>query len=235
MVLPADRSSSVWRHRDFRLLWLGETTSTVGTNISRVALPLVAVVTVHASIVQVSALTAAIWLPWLVVGLPAGAWVDRLPRRPVMLVCDLASLVLLLSVPLVACVGVVTFGHLLAVALLTGTASVFFTTAYSVYVPAIVTSEQVRDANAKLQGSEALAQVAGPGLAGLLAQVAGAVSGLVADALSFLASAVCLLRISRQEDVAPSARTTGLHREISTGCAWSLPIPTSACSRSLGR
>jgi len=92
--------ASLWRQRDFRLLWLGETTNTVGTNISRVALPLVAVVTVQASTVQVGALTAATWLPWLVVGLPAGAWVDRLPRRLVMLVCDVASLLALLSVPL---------------------------------------------------------------------------------------------------------------------------------------
>jgi len=81
-----DPRASLWRQRDFRLLWIGETTSTVGTNISRVALPLVAVVTVQASTVQVGALTAATWLPWLVVGLPAGAWVDRLPRRLVMLV-----------------------------------------------------------------------------------------------------------------------------------------------------
>ncbi len=209
-----DPRASLWCQRDFRLLWLGETTSTVGTNISRVALPLVAVVTVHASTVQVGALTAA---TWLVVGLPAGAWVDRLPRRLVMLVCDVASLLALLSVPLTAWIGVLTYRHLLAVALLTGTASVFFTTAYSVYVPSIVTPGRVREANAKLQGSEAVAQVAGPGLAGLLAQVAGAVTGLVADALSFLVSAVCLLSIGHQEKAAAIMGTTRLRQEIATG------------------
>ena len=209
--------ASLWRQRDFRLLWLGETTSTVGTNISRLALPLVAVVTVQASTVQVGALTAATWLPWLVVGLPAGAWIDRLPRRLVMLVCDVASLLALLSVPLTAWIGVLTYRHLLAVALLTGTASVLFTTAYSVYVPSIVTPSQVTEANAKLQGSEAVAQVAGPALAGLLAQVAGAVTGLVADALSFLVSAVCLLSIGHQEKAATTARTTRLRQEIATG------------------
>jgi len=217
VATPPVRPRSLWCDRDFRLLWLGETTSTVGANISRVALPLVAVVTVHASTLQVSALTAAAWLPWLVVGLPTGAWVDRLPRRPVMLLCDVASLILLLSVPLAAWFGVLTYGQLLAVAVLTGASSVFFTTAYSVYVPGLVTGEQVREANAKLQGSEAVAQVAGPGLAGLLAQLAGAVSGLVADALSFLVSAVCLLRIQRAEDVQPTARGTGLHQEIAAG------------------
>jgi len=216
-VAPVEPRASLWRQRDFRLLWLGETTSTVGTNISRVALPLVAVVTVQASTVQVGALTAATWLPWLVVGLPAGAWIDRLPRRLVMLVCDVASLLALLSVPLTAWIGVLTYRHLLAVALLTGTASVFFTTAYSVYVPSTVTPGQVSEANAKLQGSEAVAQVAGPGLAGLLAQVAGAVTGLVADALSFLVSAVCLLSIGHQEKTATIARTTRLRQEIATG------------------
>lgn len=201
----------------FGLLWLGETTSTVGSNISRVALPLVAVVTVHASTVQVSALTAAAWLPWLVVGLPSGAWVDRLPRRRVMLVCDIASLLLLLSVPVAAWADALTFGHLLAVALFTGTAGVFFTTAYSVYVPSIVAPELVPEANAKLQGSEAVAQVAGPGLAGLVAQLVGAVAGLVVDALSFLVSAVCLLCIARREQAPAIARTSRLRHEIATG------------------
>jgi len=216
-VAPVEPRASLWRQREFRLLWLGETTSTVGTNISRLALPLVAVVTVQASTVQVGALTAATWLPWLVVGLPAGAWVDRLPRRLVMLICDVASLLALLSVPLTAWIGVLTYGHLMAVALLTGTANVFFTTAYSVYVPSIVTPGQVSEANAKLQGSEAVAQVAGPGLAGLLAQVAGAVTGVVADALSFLVSAVCLLSIGHQEKAETIACTTRLRQEIATG------------------
>ncbi len=215
--LPAAERGGLWRNRDFRLLWLGESTSTVGTNISRVALPLVAVVTVHASTMQVSALTAAAWLPWLVVGLPAGAWVDRLPRRQVMFVCDVACLLLLLSVPVAAWSGALTFGHLLAVALLTGTAGVFLTTAYSVYVPSIVAPELLPEANAKLQGSEAVAQVAGPGLAGLLAQLLGAVAGLVVDALSFLVSAVCLLRIARQEETPAIARTRRLRQEIAMG------------------
>ncbi len=76
---------------DFRLLWIGETTSAFGTHVSRLALPLVAVVTLDASALQVSLLTALTWAPWLLIGLPAGAWVDRLPRRPTMLVCDAAS------------------------------------------------------------------------------------------------------------------------------------------------
>jgi MFS family permease len=212
------RRGGLLREHDFRLLWIGETTSALGTTISHLALPLVAVVTLQVSTFQVSVLTAASWVPWLVVGLPAGAWVDRLPRRPVMLVCNAASFTLLLSVPIAAWMGMLTFGHLLAVALLTGVASVFFSTAYQVYLPSTVTAEHLMEANAKLQGSESAAQVAGPSLAGLLAQVAGAVTGLAADALSFAVSSICLLRIrAREEPAATTRRPSTLLEEIGDG------------------
>ena len=212
------RRGGLLREHDFRLLWIGETTSALGTTVSHLALPLVAVVTLQVSTFQVSVLTAASWVPWLVVGLPAGAWVDRLPRRPVMLVCNAASFTLLLSVPIAAWMGMLTFGHLLAVALLTGVASVFFSTAYQVYLPSTVTAEHLMEANAKLQGSESAAQVAGPSLAGLLAQVAGAVTGLAADALSFAVSSICLLRIrAREEPAATTRRPSTLLEEIGDG------------------
>jgi MFS family permease len=212
------RRGGLLGERNFRLLWFGETTSTVGTTISRVALPLVAVVTLQASTFQVSLLTAAGWLPWLLIGLPAGAWVDRLPRRPLMLVCDTVSLLLLVSVPVAVWAGVLTLGQLLGVALLTGAAAVFFQTAYQVYLPDIVDHERLGEANAKLAGSESAAQVAGPGLAGLIAQAAGAATGLIADALSFLVSAVCLVRIRTDEKPVPTAeRSTTLRREIADG------------------
>ncbi len=212
------RRGGVLRHRDFRLLWTGETTSAVGTSISGVAVPLVAVVTLHASALQVSALTAAAWLPWLAIGLPAGAWVDRLPRRPLMQVCNIASLLLLLSIPAAAWSGTLTIGHLLVVALLTGVASVFFQTAYQVYLPGVIGDDHLTEANAALQGSESVAQVAGPSLAGLLAQLAGAVSGLIADALSFLVSTVYLARIHAQDTPTRSdRRPTPLRSQIADG------------------
>jgi MFS family permease len=200
------RPGGLLREHDFRFLWIGETTSALGTTISHLALPLVAVVTLGVSTFQVSVLTAASWVPWLVVGLPAGAWVDRVRRRPLMLVCNAVSFTVLLSVPIAAWVGILTFGHLLAVALLTGVASVFFSTAYQVYLPSVVAPEHLMEANAKLQGSESAAQVAGPSLAGLLAQVAGAVTGLAADALSFAVSSVCLLRIRTREEATVTTR-----------------------------
>jgi MFS family permease len=201
---PGGGEASAWR-RDFRLLWLGETTSRLGSSVSTIALPLVAVASLHAGTFAVAVLAAAAWLPWLLVGLPAGAWVDRLPRRPVLIGCDVVSLAAFGSVPVAAWAGALTLGHLLGVALVAGTASVFFQTAWQVYLAALVPAEQLPAANARLQGTESAAQVAGPGLGGLIAQLAGAVAGLLADAISFLASAVCLLAI-RTREAAPIRR-----------------------------
>jgi MFS family permease len=197
---------TIFIRRDFALFWTGETTSALGSSVSKLALPLVALGPLHASAFQVSLLTAAGWLPWLLVGLPAGAWVDRLPRRPLMQLCNLASVLLLLSVPIAHRLGVLGIGQLLAVALLCGVAGVFFQTAYQVYLPAVVGDGDLTQANAALQGSESVAQVAGPGLAGLIAQLSGAVAGLVVDAASFLVSSGCLLFV-RAADQPPISNT----------------------------
>jgi Arabinose efflux permease len=214
------------RHRDFRLLWLGETTNRVGINITTVSMPLVAVVTLNASTLSVSVLAAAPWLPWLLIGLPAGAWVDRMRRRPLMLVCNLGSLVLLASVPVAAWFGMLTMTHLLVVALLNGLAAVFFGISYKVYVPSIVHRDQLQDANAKLQGSESVAQVAGLGGGGLLAQGFGAVSGLLANAGTFLVSALCLLGIrSREPRPERPPERTPLRQDIREGLQYTVRDP----------
>lgn len=212
------RPAGILRQRDFRLFWLGQSTSRFGSAITTVALPLVAVWPLDASTLQIALLQAATWLPWLIIGLPAGVWVDRLPRRRLMVVCNLVSLVLLASVPMAAWLHALTIGHLLAVALLCGMTSVFFETAYQVYLPSLVSAEHLADGNAKLYGSEAAAQVAGPGAGGLIAQMLGATFGLVADSASFLVSLTCLLTIRHRESlrtVATVRRT--LPREVAEG------------------
>jgi MFS family permease len=212
------RPGGLFWHRDFRLLWTGQTTSKLGSSVTSVALPLVAVATLDASTFQVSLLSAAAWLPWLLIGLPAGAWVDRLPRRPVMLACDLASLLLFLSIPVAAWLDRLTLGQLLAVALGGGTASVFFQTAYQVYLPSLLDREEVGEGNAKMQATEAAAQVGGPGLAGLITQLASAANALLADAASFLVSAFCLLAIRTPQCRLTRARHGGtLRQEITDG------------------
>lgn len=209
------------RNRDFRLLWIGETTSRLGSNVTTVALPLVAVVTLHAGTFAVGALSAAVWLPWLVIGLPAGAWVDRLPRRPVMLVCDAVSAVLFVSVPVAAWLGVLSLAQLLVVAVLTGAAGVFFFTAYRVYLPSLVDQDELAGAIGKTGSSESAAQLVGRALGGVLAQWFGAVLSLLADPVTFLVSAVCLVSIRSKETAVPQ-RIPGhsLRRDIGEGLRW---------------
>jgi MFS family permease len=185
----------VFAQRDFRLLWTGETVSGLGNSITAVALPLIAVVVLHAGTTAVGLISAAVWLPWLLIGLPAGAWVDRLRNRPLMIACDLLAAAAFASVPVAAWLGLLTLKYLVTVALLSGVAATCFSPAYHAYIRTVLDGRDLLEGNAKLQGSEAATQVAGPGAAGLLAQAFGAVSGLVADAVTFVISALCLARI----------------------------------------
>jgi MFS family permease len=212
-LVPAgsgNRWGGLLRRRDFRQLWVGETTSSLGNFITSLALPLVAVTTLRSSAFAVGALYACAWLPWLVLGLPAGALVDRVPCRRVMLASDVTSAAVLASVPVAAWYGVLSLVQLLAVAVVTGSGAVFFNTAYGVYLRTLVPTDDLVEANAKLQGSRSVAQVAAPGAAGLLAQVFGAVTGLVADALTFVVSALCLLSVRTKEPRTATGQATHL-------------------------
>ncbi|GIF64353.1 MFS transporter [Asanoa ishikariensis] len=202
--------------RDFRLFWLGQATSKLGSSVSSVALPLVAVATLDAGTLQVALLAAFTWLPWLLIGLPAGAWVDRLPRRPLMIGCDLLCLVVFLSVPLAWWLGTLTLTHLFIAALVSGTAGVFFQTADQVFLPTLLSPGDLPGGNTRLQSTEQAAHVAGPGVAGLLTQLAGAVAGLLVDAVSFLVSAICLWRIRVPERLHRGPRRS-LKAEVAEG------------------
>lgn len=197
------------RHGDFRLLWCGETAGKFGAAVTNVAMPLVAVSTLHASTFAVGLLGACGWLPWLLIGLPVGAWVDRLRRRPLMLGAAGLSLVLFAAVPLLARYGGLSLGLLLAVALLAGTSAVVFQTAYSAYLPTLLAPADRAEGNAKLHGSASAAQIAGQGTGGLLAQLAGAVNALSVNAATFLIALLCLRGI-RHREPRPEARERGL-------------------------
>ncbi len=188
------------RQRGFRLFWTGESISEVGNSVALVALPLVALDTLHTSTFIVALLTATIWLPWVVIGIPAGAWVDRLSPRLVMLTCDVVSMAAYASVPVAAWLGVLTVAQLIAVTLIAGSATVFFNSAYQVLIPGVVDEPDLAEANAKLLGSREVAQIGGPGLGGLLAQAAGPVTGLLADAASFAVSFCCLTAMHPPRD-----------------------------------
>jgi predicted MFS family arabinose efflux permease len=215
---PTRRRGGLLHHHDFRLLWFGETISKAGSAVTTVALPLVAVVTLAASPFEVGLLEAAAWLPWLLFSLPAGAWVDGWPRRPVMQVTNLVSLALLASVPVAAWLGILGMAQLIVVAFVTGIARVFFRPAFQAYLPSIVAPADLREGNAKLHGSYSVAEVAGPGLAGLLAQAFGAVNALLVDAASFLVSTFCLSRIHADERHSGDRRDNkGMFQRIGQG------------------
>lgn len=181
--------------RGFRLFWIGETTSEFGTRMANVAVPLLAVVELHAGTFTVALLTAVEFLPWLVAGLPAGALLDRVSRRGVMITGDVIAALLFTSIPVAAWTGTLTIGQVLGVMLLAGSVTVFFQTAYQAYLPDMLPADDLAEGNALLGASSNVAVLGGPGLGGYAVQVVGAASSLLFNALSFLVSAMCLARI----------------------------------------
>ncbi|MBV9281172.1 MAG: MFS transporter, partial [Chloroflexi bacterium] len=180
----------------------------------------------HATAFEMGILTAAGPLAYLLVGLPAGAWVDRLPRRPVMIVSDLGRAILLASIPIAAILGLLTMAQLSLVALLVGVLAVFFDVAYQSLLPSVVRSDQLLEANSKLQVGESVTQVAGPGVGGGLVQLLGAPVAIAADAVSFVLSAFSLALV-RAREPAPSGRESrNLGREIRVGVATVLRTPS---------
>jgi MFS family permease len=226
-TVAAVRTPSLWRHRDFMLLWAGQTVSEVGSQITVLALPLVAVVLMHASTLQVGLLSAAQTSAYLLVSLPAGALVGRFAKRRVMLWCDAARLLLIGSVPVAAAAGVLGLGQLYAVALVSSAFSVFFSVAYPSFLPTLLTRDQLMDGNGKLGTTQSFAQIAGPGLGAGLVAAFGAASAMTGDALSYLASAGSLLAMRGQEppiESAPGVRPR-LRDQIRAGLAYVVHEP----------
>jgi predicted MFS family arabinose efflux permease len=203
------RPSLLRRHRDFRLLWTGETISRFGSATSAVALPLIAISMLEATTFQVGLLTAAAWAPWLLIGLPVGAWVDQRNRRPILLGTSAASFLLLAALPAAAWLDLLTTELLLTAALLAGAAAVLFQTAYTAYLPTLLDPADHAEGNAKLHGSASAAQLAGMGCGGLLVQYAGPANALLVDATTFLIALLCLAAIRFRERRTPDGRHAG--------------------------
>jgi MFS family permease len=186
-------------NRNFALLWGGQTISEFGSHITNQALPLTANFLLGAAAVQMGLLAALGMLPVLLVGLLAGVWVDRLRRRPILIIADLARAALLLSIPIAFLLGWLRIEQLYIVAALVGVLTVFFGVANQSFLPLLVIREQTVEANSKLSASGALAEVGGPTLAGMLVQIMTAPIAILLDALSFLVSAFCVGLIRIQE------------------------------------
>jgi MFS family permease len=210
-------SSGLWRHADFRRLWAAETVSQVGTQITQLAMPVLAVTLLAATPLQMGVLTALETAAFLLIGLPAGAWVDRWRRKRVLVATDVVRALALASLPVGWALGALGLPQLFVVAAVTGTATVFFDVAYQSYLPVLVDGDRLVDGNGKLEGSRAVAHVAGPGLAGLLLRVLSAPVLLAADAVSFLLSAWLIGRIRHAEAVPGRAGRRPLRTEIGEG------------------
>jgi hypothetical protein len=209
--------SPLYGHADFRRLWAAETVSRFGSQISQLALPLVAVLSLKSSAFRVSLLGAIEFLPFLLFALPAGAWIDRVARRPVLIAADAGRALALGSLPVAAAISHVTYVQLCIVGFVAGTLTVFFDVAYQSYLPALVERDHLVDANSKLEVSSSASQIAGPGIAGVLIQWITAPFAIAADAVSFVWSALLLLRIRAHEEVDAPAGDRNLAREIKEG------------------
>ena len=219
-------AGTLWRHRNFLLLWAGQSVSEMGSAVTQLALPLTAVVILQASTFQVGLLTSAATAAFALIALPAGALVDRWAKRRLMIWCDVARMVIIGSVPVAAALHLLTLGQLYVVAVTAGVCTVFFDVAYQSYLPVVVAREQLVDGNGKLGATQSFAQVAGPGLGGGLVGLVGAARAMGADAISYAISVASLLLIrDREEPPAGDGDRAGLRAEIAEGLSFVLRHP----------
>jgi MFS family permease len=195
----------LWRHPDFLRLWAGQTISQFGSQISALALPIAAIVVLDASAFQVALLGTIEFLPFLLFTLPAGVWVDRLRRRPILVIADLGRAAALVSVPVAYALDALTIWQLYVVGFVVGTLTVFFDVAYQSYLPSLVRRNQLVEGNSKLELSASAAQLGGPAAAGGLVSLLSAPWAVLTDAVSFVGSALFLLRIRKHEEAPQSA------------------------------
>src|SRR6185503_14178641 len=215
---PEVSTPSLWRHSDFLKLWTGQTISRLGSVVTRTALPLVALLVLGAGPREMAYLVISSSLGTLLVGLVAGAWVDRLRRRPILIWTDIIRAALLFWVPVAYAIGALRIEQLYAVAFIEACLASLFNSAYPAYVPSLIGTDRVVDANSKLATSSSIAEIGGPGLAGTLVQIAGAPFAILVDAFSFVATAVSLALIRSSEPLRPTRdKTTRIAREIIDG------------------
>jgi MFS family permease len=209
---------SLLRIPAFRNLWLGQSVSLLGDQISFIALPLAAVLVLDAGPGEMGLLGAAALAPHLLLSLPAGVWLDRVvSRRRVMVVTDLARAILLASIPLAHALDALSFAQLYAVAFLTGCLAVFFDLSYPTLFVSVTPRERFLEGNSLVHGSRSFSFVAGPSLGGLLVQLFSAPFALLADAVSFLGSALFLGRVRAEEPPVDQAAAASVRTQAAEG------------------
>ena len=220
----------LWRHGDFLRLWTGETISQFGSQISQLAIPLTAILVLDATAFEVAALTTVEFLPFIIFTLPAGVWVDRMRRRPILIAGDVVRALLLGSIPIAYVLDALTLGQLFVVGFLFGICTVFFDVAYQSYLPSLVERNQIIEGNSKLEITRSAAQIGGPGLGGVLIQVFTAPYAVLLDAVSFAASALAIFRIRAVEETPPTVersdgKKSSMWTELKEGLRFVLSNP----------
>ncbi|WP_434448242.1 MFS transporter [Lentzea sp. E54] len=208
---------ALWGHHDFRRLWIGDTISQFGSTIGMTVIPLLAAGVLNATPFEMGLLAAAGTMAFLLIGLPAGVWVDRMRRKPLMIAMDVARAALLLSVPVAWWLDALDLPQLVIVSLAVGVCTVFFDVAYQSYLPSLVGRDQLVDGNSKLQASMSVAEVSGPAIGGYVAQFLGAANGVLATGLGYLSSAFFLFRIRKVETAPERHPDPHLRREVMEG------------------
>jgi predicted MFS family arabinose efflux permease len=192
-------TGNLWRHRDFTRFWFSDTVSQFGNQFSGFALPVLAVLSFNATPLDIGIITALAIVPYPLLGLFVGVWVDRFRKRRIMVVCNLGRMFVLASVPVGYLLGVLSLTQIFVVSLVTGVFSVFFDISYQAYLPILVERGDLIEGNQKLQLSASGAQVAGPGIAGFVYQAIGGAFTVAADAIGYAVSAVGLLTVKKDE------------------------------------
>ena len=228
--MKLQRLGGLWTHRDFLKLWSAETISVFGSQIGGFALPLVAIITLDASPFAVSALFVIEFAPFLLISLPAGVWVDRMARKPILVLGDLGRFAALLTIPVAYWLDALTIWQLYVVGFFVGICTVFFDVAYQSYLPSLVDRTQLVEGNSKLEVSRSASGLSGPALAGLLVDLLRAPVTVLLDAVSFLVSALFLLGIRKQEENVPTREQrreskSSMRAELREGLAWVLGNP----------
>jgi MFS family permease len=220
---------SLWRHADFMKVWTAATVSLFGTSISQVAIPVIAVLVLHASPFEFALIATIEFLPWLLFTLPAGVWVDRLPRRRILIASDVGRALMLLTIPVATAFNVLTIYQLYVIGFLNGVLTVFFDVADQSYLPTVVERDQLVEGNSKLQLSSSSAQLLGQPAGGAVVALLTAPFAVILDAISYIASAFLLFGIKRQEPRVEAGtlgeKRPGMRAEMAEGLRYILGNP----------
>lgn len=193
-------TGALWRNSDFLKLWTGQSISELGSQVSGLAIPLLAAINLDATPLEFSLLGVLGFLPFILFALPAGVWVDRLRRRYILIIGDAARAILLALIPVLWALHVLQIWHLMILQFVIGIFTVFFDVAYQSYLPALIEREDLVDGNSKLQLTVSVAQTGGPPMSVALMQAVGTANAIIADCLSFVVSTIFMLTMRHRED-----------------------------------